>query len=85
MDRYSNFASRFGQNVKKKRLAKRLTQDDVVQHLKKDNIKVSQSYISLLEAGQRTDPSLKLVVALATMFNISIDDIIKESGVNNGF
>lgn len=68
-----------GKTLKAKRLQKGETQREVA-----ENTGMSRSYIADLEAG-RYMPSVKVLVILASYFNISFDFLLKMSGkhVNN--
>ncbi len=72
-----NFPVKFGKLVQLNRKRNKLTQGDLVSSLSENGITVSQSYISLLEIGERNDPNIKLVIGLAKLLDISIDDLIK--------
>ncbi|GCE28132.1 hypothetical protein KDA_36160 [Dictyobacter alpinus] len=75
----NNFTSLFGEEVKYRRLSLQLTQADLTHLLCECGIEITQSYISRLEAGSRKDPSIKLVLALATILSISLDKIVASS------
>lgn len=75
------FTSKFAETVRRRRQKLELTQEELVSALQNCGIKVSQGYISLLEAGQRKEPNMRLIVALAVLLDISLD---KLSGSNGG-
>lgn len=68
MDKHLRFMCIFGQRLKQARNKSNITQEEVATLLHNENLQISQSYLSLLEAGQRTEPSLKIIVTLASMF-----------------
>ncbi len=55
-----------------------LTQLELINLLKKQEIKVSQAYLSQLEAGQRKEPSAKIVIALCAVLGVELDAVIHE-------
>lgn len=67
-----------------KRQEMNLTQGELISLLKARGIKVSQAYLSQLEAGQRKDPSARIVIALSAVLGIELDHIIKEASRNDG-
>ncbi len=71
-----NFATVFGEEVRQRRQYLNLTQEELTLALRKCGIKVTQTYISRLEVGQRRNPSAQLVVALAFILSMSLDNII---------
>lgn len=71
-----NFARLFGAEVKSRRTAMGLRQEELAEIAQSYGIQVSQSYVSRLEGGQRSDPDIALIVVLATLLNISLDHII---------
>lgn len=71
-----NFARLFGAEVKTRRVAVGLRQEELAEIAQSYGIQVSQSYISRLEGGQRSDPDIALIVVLTTLLNISLDHII---------
>lgn len=70
------FTDKLAEIVKTRRQNLGLTQEELVLILQECGIRVSQGYISLLEAGQRKQPSLPLVVALSVVLDISLDRLI---------
>ena len=70
------FARLFGAEVKTRRTAAGLRQEELAEIAQSYGIQVSQSYISRLESGQRSDPDIALIVVLTTLLNISLDRII---------
>lgn len=78
MKRIEHFPVMFGRRVKERRTSLGLTQAALIAKLEEINIRVTQGYISLLEAGQRKEPSIQLVVSLAIILDISIDKLIFE-------
>ena len=71
-----NFTRLFGTEVKIRRTAVGLRQDELAEIAQSYGTQVSQSYISRLEGGQRSDPGIALVVVLAAILDISLDHII---------
>lgn len=71
-----NFAHLFGAEVKIRRIALGLRQEELAEIVQSYGIQVSQSYLSRLEGGQRNDPSIALIIVLASVLNISLDSII---------
>jgi len=71
-----NFARLFGAEVKTRRTAVGLRQEELAEIAQSYGIQVSQSYISRLEGGQRSDPDIALIVVLTTLLNISLDHIV---------
>ncbi len=80
MNKHIRFMYIFGQQLKQARNKINMTQEDVVILLRNEKFQISQSYLSLLEAGQRTEPSLKIIITLAAIFKISLDAILEEVG-----
>jgi DNA-binding XRE family transcriptional regulator len=72
------YARRLGLEVRSKRLARRLTQGELAEHIKALGLEVTQGYISLIESGKREDPNIKTVVALALVLEISLDDLLHD-------
>lgn len=72
----NRFTDKLAETVKTRRQNLGITQEQLVLILQECGIRVSQGYISLLEAGQRKQPSLQLVVALAVVLDISLDQVI---------
>lgn len=72
----NNFTGKFAQIVRIRRQKLGLTQEELVSKLQTCGIKVSQGYISLLEAGQRKDPNVQLIVALALVLGFSLDEVL---------
>lgn len=77
------FPNRFASEMKRKRKALGITQEQLACVLQEHDIQVTQGYLSLLEAGQRNEPSLRLVLALSQILGISIDSllVLKEEGL----
>lgn len=71
-----NFARLFGSEVKTRRTAIGLRQEELAEIAQSYGIQVSQSYISRLEGGQRSDPDIALIIVLTMLLNISLDHII---------
>ena len=74
----ASFTDMFAERVRSRRQELGITQDDLVNSLQKCGLKVSQGYISLIEGKSRRDPSLKIVVALAVLLDISFDEILTD-------
>ena len=75
-DAANSFTYKLAETVKTRRQNLGITQEELVLILQECGIQVSQGYISLLEAGQRKQPSLQIVVALAVVLDISLDQVI---------
>lgn len=73
----------FGNMLKKLRLAKNLTQEQLA-----NVIEIAPSSIAMYERGTRT-PSLKMLVRLSQYFNVSINELlnapIKNKSINASF
>ena len=65
-----NLPQKFGKNVKKVRLFKKLSQGDVARRLK-----LHRSYVSGIERGVR-NPSLKVVEKIARALGIKVEKLI---------
>ncbi len=78
------FLRLFSDAVRSKRQELSLTQGKLINFLKACDIKVSQAYLSQLEAGQRKDPSARIVIALSAILEIQLDHIIKEASRQYG-
>ena len=72
MNSLKNKELAFGFVIKKKRLSKRMTQEEL-----SDLSGVSRSYISKLEKGL-TDPGLYNMLKIASALNIKISHLIEE-------
>jgi len=72
MNSLKNNELAFGFVIKKKRLSKRMTQEEL-----SDLSGVSRSYISKLEKGL-TDPGLYNMLKIASALNIKISHLIEE-------
>ncbi len=70
------FARLFGAEVKTRRVASGLRQEELAEIAQSYGIQVSQSYLSRLEGGQRDDPGIALIIVLAIVLNISLDHMI---------
>ena len=66
-----NEAIRLGQNLKRIRIKKGITQGDIVRTLG-----VSRSFISNIENG-KTNPTLATITKVAKAIGVSIDKLIK--------
>jgi transcriptional regulator with XRE-family HTH domain len=71
----SRFAFAFGEAMRQRRQEIGLRQGDLVQLLQLSGLQVTQGYISLLEAGGRTEPSVRLIAAIASLLSISLDEV----------
>jgi transcriptional regulator with XRE-family HTH domain len=65
----------FADAVRARRFALGLTQRDLCASLTDLGVVVSQSYVSLLEAGQRREPSARVVLGLACVLGLSLDEL----------
>lgn len=61
--------------LKKKRMYRELTQQDIVDYLKSKGVKITQGHYSKIENGSK-NPSLKVAKEIANFFNTTIEKII---------
>jgi DNA-binding XRE family transcriptional regulator len=80
----NKFTDKLAETVKRRRQKLGITQEELASLLQECGIRISQGYISLLEAGQRKQPSLQLVVALSVVLDISLDQVIDSLCDANG-
>jgi transcriptional regulator with XRE-family HTH domain len=66
-----NSAKKLGENMKKIRLAKGMTQGDICRKLE-----VDRAYISNIESGNK-NPTLSTITNLAKALGVSIDELLK--------
>jgi len=66
-----NSAKRLGQNIKKIRIAKGLTQGDLCRRLK-----VDRSYMSHLESGNK-NPTLLTIERVASALNVTVEKLVR--------
>ncbi|MCX6756085.1 MAG: helix-turn-helix transcriptional regulator [Candidatus Nomurabacteria bacterium] len=66
-----NSAKKLGENMKKIRLAKGMTQGDICRALD-----VDRAYISNVESGNK-NPTLSTITKLAKALGVSIDELLK--------
>lgn len=66
-----NSAKKLGENMKKIRLAKGMTQGDICRALD-----VDRAYISNVESGNK-NPTLSTITKLAKALSVSIDELLK--------
>ena len=66
-----NSAKKLGENMKKIRLAKGMTQGDICRKLE-----VDRAYISNVESGNK-NPTLSTITNLAKALGVSIDELLK--------
>lgn len=64
-------AKKLGQNMKKIRLAKQMSQGDICRKLG-----LGRSYISNVESG-KNNPTLSTITKLAQALGVSIDELLK--------
>jgi len=64
---------RFGEKLKTLRRRHKMTQQELA-----DQIETVQSYVSLLERGER-EPSAEIVLRLSLIFNISADQLLQDN------
>jgi len=76
---FRNFTKFFGEEVRRKRLAMNLKQDELSSLVQSLGVGGSQSYISRLESNHRSDPSIQLILTLSIILDISLDEVIKKS------
>ena len=62
---------KFGQNMKKIREAKKMSQGDIYRATK-----IERAYISNLESGKQ-NPTLETIAKIATALKVEIEDLIK--------
>ena len=74
----ARFPQRFAEAVKVKRHEYSLTQEQLALAVQQCGLQITQGYISLLEAGQRTDPDVRLVAAVAALLGISLDKLLEQ-------
>lgn len=75
----TEFSNRFGEKVRNRRQALGITQGSLVNALLACGIKVSQGYLSLIEGGERQEPNIKIIIALAILLDISLDETLSEN------
>ncbi len=73
----SVYLNNFGITLKKLRHSKGLTQEQLAHTLQ-----ITPSAITMYESGTR-NPSIKVLLKLSNIFNISIDELINVSYTNN--
>lgn len=73
------FFKLFANAVRLKRQEADTTQLELINAMQKMGIKVSQAYLSQIEAGQRKEPSARIVIALSAVLNINVDVLIQQS------
>jgi len=66
-----NSAKKLGENMKKIRLVKGMTQGDICRKLE-----VDRAYISNIESGNK-NPTLSTITNLAKALGVSIDELLK--------
>lgn len=66
-----NSAKKLGENMKKIRLAKGMTQGDICRKLE-----VDRAYISNVESGNK-NPTLSTITKLAKALGVSVDELLK--------
>lgn len=67
----SDTAKKLGENVRKIRLAKNMTQGDLC-----DKLKIDTGYLSNLEQGKK-NPTLTTIERIAKALDVSIDELMK--------
>ena len=67
----SNSAKKLGENVRRIRLTKDMTQGDLCRKLE-----VDRAYISNIESGKK-NPTLSTIERIAKALNVSIEELIK--------
>ena len=67
----NNSAKKLGQNMKRIRLSKQMSQGDICRKLG-----VDRSYISNVESGNK-NPTLSTITKLAEALGVSVDEILK--------
>jgi len=77
LDASGDFMCRLVAEIRSRRQERRLTQAELATALQQCGIQASQGYLSLIEAGQRTDPSIRLVIALSIVLDISLDSLLR--------
>jgi transcriptional regulator with XRE-family HTH domain len=66
-----NNSKKLGQNMKRIRLAKQMTQGDICRKLD-----VDRAYISNVESGNK-NPTLSTITKLAKALGVSVDELLK--------
>ena len=66
-----NSAKKLGDNIKRIRLAKDMTQGDLCRKLE-----VDRAYMSNIESGKKT-PTLSTITNIAKALNVSVDELLK--------
>jgi transcriptional regulator with XRE-family HTH domain len=66
-------AEKFGARLRLLRLVSRMTLQDVA-----DKTGVTNTHICYLEKGRTQNPGLKLLLALANVFNMSVSELIED-------
>ena len=66
-----NSAKKLGDNVKRIRLAKDMTQGDLCRKLE-----VDRAYMSNIESGKK-NPTLSTITNIAKALNVSVDELLK--------
>ena len=66
-----NNSRKLGQNMKRIRIAKQMTQGDICRKLG-----VDRAYISNVESGNK-NPTLSTITKLAKALNVSVDELLK--------
>jgi transcriptional regulator with XRE-family HTH domain len=72
----ANFNFYFRKEVRRRRKELGLKQEHLSYALGMCNVTVGQSYISNLETGKKTNPTLEVVIALTTLLSISLDQLL---------
>jgi len=66
-----NSAKKLGDNIKRIRLAKDMTQGDLCRKLE-----VDRAYMSNIESGKK-NPTLSTITNIAKALNVSVDELLK--------
>jgi len=66
-----NLAKKLGDNIKKIRLVKGMTQSDLCRKLK-----IDRAYMSNIESGNK-NPTLLTITKIATTLGVSADELLK--------
>ena len=66
-----NSAKKLGDNIKRIRLAKGMTQGDLCRKLE-----VDRAYMSNIESGKK-NPTLSTITNIAKALNVSVDELLK--------
>lgn len=78
IDKVTNQCNICGQNVRKLRLQKKMSQDQLAAKLQTEGLGVNQNSISRIETGKRIVADFELQ-ALARVLGVDVNDLLAES------